>query len=41
MEEVDLGGDKGALILNLIYSFMNSYTETIEGKFVREITLES
>jgi hypothetical protein len=39
-DEIDLDSDKGALILTLINSFINSYAEKIEGKFVREITIE-
>ena len=32
--------DKGPLILNLINRFTNSYSDMIEGKFVRESAME-
>jgi hypothetical protein len=40
MEEVHLDEDKGPLILNLINSFLNTYGDKIEGRFVKEIAVE-
>jgi len=40
MEEVDLGEDKGPMILHLINVFLNSYSDKIEGRFVKEIAVE-
>ncbi len=32
--------DKGPLILNLINKFTNSYSDMIEGKFIKESAIE-
>ena len=40
MEEVHLDEDKGPMILNLINSFLNTYGDKIEGRFVKEIAVE-
>lgn len=32
---MDISGDKGPMVLNLINRFTNSYSEMIEGKFVK------
>ena len=37
IDEVDLGDDKGPMILFLINKFLNSYGDKIEGKFVKDI----
>lgn len=40
VDDNDLDIDKGPMVLNLINKFMNSYSDKIEGKFVREIAVE-
>lgn len=39
-EEIDLGEDKGPVILFLINKFLNSYGDKIEGKFSKDIAVE-
>lgn len=39
-DDVSLEEDKGPLILGLINSFINTYGEKIEGRFVKEIAVE-
>jgi len=40
MDEVHLVEDKGPMILALINTFLNTYGDKIEGRFVREIAVE-
>jgi hypothetical protein len=40
MNSMPLDGDKGPLILNLINRFTNSYGEMIEGKFVKNSSVD-
>lgn len=40
MNSYSIDGDKGPVILNLINKFTNSYSEMIEGKFVKESAVE-
>lgn len=39
-DEVPLEADKGPMILRLINTFLNTYSDKIEGRFVREIAVE-
>lgn len=38
--EIDLGPNKGPMILHIINLFLNSYSEMIEGRFINEIAQE-
>jgi len=40
MDEVHLEEDKGPMVLTLIHTFLNTYGDKIEGRFVREIAVE-
>ena len=40
MDEVVIDGDKPALILNLLNSFLKFYNEQIDGRFVDQIAVE-
>ena len=40
MDEVHLAEDKGPMILGLLNTFLNTYGDKIEGRFVREIAVE-
>ena len=35
--EIDLGSNKGPMVLHIINLFLNNYSEMIEGKFINEI----
>ncbi len=39
-EDYDLGEDKGPAVLQLINSFLNSYYDKIDGRFVDDIAIE-
>ena len=38
--EIDLGPNKGPMIIHIINLFLNNYSEMIEGKFIMEIAQE-
>lgn len=40
MDEIHLADDVGPMILGLINTFLNSYGDKIEGRFVKEIAME-
>ena len=40
MNSYSIDGDKGPVVLNLINRFTSSYGDLIEGKFVRDSSIE-
>jgi hypothetical protein len=40
MDEIHLDEDKGPMILSLINTFLNTYGDKIEGRFVGDIAVE-
>ena len=40
MDEIHLEEDKGPMILNLVNRFLNTYGDTIDGKYIKEIEIE-